>query len=749
LLQLLPQAQTPLAGQPNPATNQAGSFGVRSAEELARRIADDHRRALRSRRTRDLEAELFVLMVDGEGDNQFADILDGTRVAIPRLQNPYRDSENILRPIVDNQVAYLTTQDVTFIVRGANDADAKAQATIDAALANHISSTQDLKGKLAAAVYLADCYGFCPIHATWRNDVGYEAYEPLYVTPDEMQQNGWTAPTKGVIDLWVGDPSQTTFNEGEKRGSFRVMRYARTMSAEYVRQTYGVKIEGTDRYTPGSLLQRVYRRWANVGDLNLHGSPALQGGQKGEELVAVICEELAPGVDPQWPRGRLSCIALQGAAEAGEGRGGSPVLLAPPQPLPGGRFGAELFYTSCQFDDVHGQRWIAPLAKKQRSLNRVLSNLRMWEERAVNAPVMYSGEVIDEETEWNATTLLNVPNGAGFTPQVLSLPADVAQMLENRAENIRSTAFEQGGYNAASRGASLPGDSGVKVEFLSKIDDTIHGPAKVGIDRSCERLLQTCHALFQARADVPWLLENVGGGYVDLPDDYVHRQMVSKTPPNFKVDSGIGGGTPQSQVNRVMQMVTTETADKQPLMTTAEARAKWPEGSLFDADSDPKAAQRTRAKRMAMTCRRLAKERRQQGTIGIDPATMQPTRQQLGTQFSDPAVQHAGLEVAQLLYQQMPPLPTDDVQAVMEELGQVTQDETEDAIARHAALVRWTEHQQQLMMAQQQAALAAQAQTEDAGAERGAPGAREPQQRTQAPAQGQPAMPTQQQTAYA
>src|SRR3990167_801000 len=113
----LPQEQA----LPNREQNRADTLGLRTSADLARGIAERHRKGLASRRYRDLTSEKYLLHIDGEGDSQWADILYGRRVAIPRVITEYRRSENLLRPIVDNMVAYHTAMPFRFIAESRSD----------------------------------------------------------------------------------------------------------------------------------------------------------------------------------------------------------------------------------------------------------------------------------------------------------------------------------------------------------------------------------------------------------------------------------------------------------------------------------------------------------------------------------------------------------------------------------------------------------------------------------------------------
>src|SRR5690349_16057720 len=93
----------------NAEKNQADALGDRTSRERATAVYDAHRKALQSRRRRDLTGEKILLHIEGSGDNQWADLYRGQRVAIPREVSEFRVSEPLLGTIVENQVAYHCT----------------------------------------------------------------------------------------------------------------------------------------------------------------------------------------------------------------------------------------------------------------------------------------------------------------------------------------------------------------------------------------------------------------------------------------------------------------------------------------------------------------------------------------------------------------------------------------------------------------------------------------------------------------
>lgn len=660
-----------------PGSAESPVLGPRSGQDVARRIAEAHRKGLQARRDRDLLAEKILLHIDGSADNMWADIYMGQRVAIPRDLPEPRVTENLLRPIIANQVAYHTTMPLRFIDEGRQDRESRERAVINAAFANYVVRTQRVNQLSAAGMYLADAMGFCPLHAFWRDDVGYDPYEPLYTNPDEME--GMALPRKGLIDCWVGNPFDTVFNAGAKRGSIQWQTYGRVLPGQTVRDRFGVDIEGTDKLPSASVFQRIARQWSNMTGLNIHGTPAMGtggGNSQGEDLIAVICREIAPGVDPEFPMGRLSIVALPGQAETRGGRdtAASAILLAD-QPLPAGRFSSVNLYSEQRFDDVLGSPWAEPLAELNTRLNISLSDRRALIEKAKNAPIITNGEIGEDSRRMDGWTVLEAMGGmGGVSARVMeAISSPLMQALNQEIEEIRQAIYTIGGYQAASRGESDAGDPYAKVALLSQQDDTIHGATNQAFREACVEYAQLWWSLMKEYGDVPWMIAAVGDEFEEMPEEYIDNTMLSDEPPAYKVVSGYGS-TPEIKGRQLLDMVQRMGADQQPLLTTEEFRAQWPDGSLFDQNSDPKRAQKRRARRISNGIRRLAKQMRQQN--------------QLPQEIPPQIAQQAGMWVFQTAEQQYPRERSDDLQANIDALVELVQDETEDPVARAAGRMR-------------------------------------------------------------
>ena len=84
----------------SPPNNEADSLSI-DPREVAREVAEFHRNGLSSRRFHDLTAEKYLIHIDGEGDNQWADLYNGERIQIPHnLSGVPRAQNNLLRPMV-------------------------------------------------------------------------------------------------------------------------------------------------------------------------------------------------------------------------------------------------------------------------------------------------------------------------------------------------------------------------------------------------------------------------------------------------------------------------------------------------------------------------------------------------------------------------------------------------------------------------------------------------------------------------
>lgn len=703
-----PEPAIPGAADPEPTI-----YGTREGERLAREVGEFHKRGLSKRRLRDLTAEKYLLHIDGEGDAQWADILHGSRVTIPpHLSGGPRTQENYLRPMVDNMVAYHTTMPMRFAVAKALGRD-RESSLIDQALANHVSRVQRWNALFAEGMYIAAAYGFCPIHCYWRDQVSASGYDPIY-------DFGGGVP--GSVDTWVGDPWDTVFHAGAKRTSVHGFSYGRTLPIELVRSAFEhvpdiERLEGTDRLPSASRFQQTARRWVD-GARDIHGSATIYGGLGGQELVALICREVLPGVLPDWPEGRLEVIALDGSAstDSGNAQGtygyGRPRLLHI-GPLPGGIPSMIRLYSTFRFDDVLGKPYVADLDDLQMLYNQLSTYANEYIRRSVRAPIAVPEGTDLDTMIWDDNAMLEVPLGTTAMPQFASLPRSPIDVLERQLSRIEQAMFRIGGWQAASRGEGSSGDSGRKVLALARADDTVHGPVNQRFKETAEDLAGIVWRLYKAYGDVPSLLDIVGEEAAYLADMFVSKDRLSDRPPSYALVSGFGATT-EAKAEQLMQMVAAKGADGEPIMSTAAMRAAWPDDSMFAEHDDPEATLRRRPRVINAAIRRLA--------IEVYKANEQLAQLPAGHPMTEQLAQQL---IAQI-DQEFPILMDDDIQEHVRVLSLLTQDESEPPLARAIATLRqrmyyqWAQQQAQARQMQQaQAQQAMQAKNAQIGAGQG------------------------------
>lgn len=641
-----------------------------SADSLARKIVEFHRDGLSARRFMDLTAEKYAIHLDGEGDGQWADLYDGQRIAIPPVfPGQIRRSENLLRPITDNAVAYHTTMPFRFVVEAKPDREARQRAMVDQALINHLSGQQRWNRSFAEAMYIAMVFGSCPVHAFWRDDITSDPYEPVYTGGDEQAIGKQQSIRRGIIDTFVGDPWDTVYNPGAKRNSRHRYTWGRTVPLSVVSQAFpGVELKGSSKLPSASRWQRTMRQWALSG-LARHGSAAMGGkGREGEEMIALLCMETAPGIDPEYPGGRITLVAVQGAAtvDRAEQTGSGQAVVLHDGPLPAGRFSSVLVYSANRFDDIHGKPFVGDLDDLQMQLNQGLSARSEYLRRTIRPPLVSQGIVQDTAT-WEDDAQMEVDPGAAFQPFYLQLKVDIAALNQDISEN-RQAMYTLGGYQAASRGEAQSGDAAAKVIALAKADDTIHGPTNQRFRETVEEYAGLAHALFRQYGDIPWLVEATGAEYAHLVDPWIDRGMVSQDDPSIKLTSGFGA-TIEAKANQLLQMVAAKGADGEPLLPTRQFRSVWPDSSTYPETEDITETRERRAKVI-------------NGRIRAHASDLE---KQLGPQAAAPQML---LMMHTALMQEFPPQPDDDPMAHYNTLSSITQDEDESQTARQLARFR-------------------------------------------------------------
>ena len=667
--------------------------GVVTADAVARRITETHRRRLQARRYRDATAEKYMLHVDGEGGAQWHDLFQGTRMrAVPKLRGAPRQQNNQLRPIVDNLVAHLTTQPIRFICEARRDKDSRERAQMDQILVNYHVKKQRWNVLLASAKYMAACYGFCPLHQMVRDDAPYDTFEGI----DPAQPGQGLPPAPPIqLDAWVGNPWDMTFDSGSRLWSIHKCTYGRVIPTELVRLAFGRQdIEGDKKRPSASQFQMIAQRWMQTG-LEPHGTAAMRTSEDAEELTGVLYEEVAPGIDPQWPMGSLRIVALQGSStaqpEMSRTSAKNSILLWEGQ-LPGGCFSFVPFYSHWRLDDILGKPFVADLDEDQVVLNQLESLADEYLRRASRPPLASTGAVNVQSLDYRGDTLLELePTGmsSGDTElRYLEYPGSHLHFLENRIARVLDGMYRKGAYQAASRGEARSGESGKAILALQTADDSILGPLSMRTQAELEEFAQLSWKLLKNFLDVPMVIDIVGEELAHLAEPYVDRTMLSRQTPSFRLVSGFGTST-ESKAQQLLNLYGLSDASGDEVLTSRQLRQKWPDQNLFGETDDPHEFRLRHARVVNKTIERVAEQMRQ----------MTP---QLPMVMNDPMV----MQAAQYGWQQVdmahPLMMDDDIYAHIDTLSILTQDDTQDSLVRHIAMFR--QDQYWLWLSQQQAA---------------------------------------------
>lgn len=661
---------------------------MRTKKTTAEQILDAHERGLESRRERDLISEKLLLHIDGSGDLQWADIFEGQSVQIPRGVSEFRKTENLLRLIVDNAVAHHTTMQLRYLSESMMDWRSRDRAIVETVWANHLAMTQDFNGLFAEAMYLAMPAGFCPVHAYWREDVSEDFYEP------GVYGEGGYFPDGGMIDCFVGNPWATVFDTAARRGSFRWISYERWLPADLVREHFShlpgvAEIEGTTRLPSSAEFQMIARSWGHTGTA-MHGSPVLQTRRDtSEEMLSVICREIAPGVDGH-ENGLLQIIAVPGQKEPRRGRGtGGHAILLTEQELPGHDFSFTNFYSHHRGSDPHGKPWVEDVDQLQVDLN--IARSKRWEaiNKMLEAPIVTPGGAIGEDaSELGMYNLLELePSLATWRPKVMEWPQQIIQALDNEIADLRRAIYTAGGYQASSRGEA-PGSRMAyrAIVALQQADNSVHGPVNNRFQRSACDFMRRCHSQFVMYGDTPWIVNILSDQFAHLAEPYIDNTQVSDEPPQYKLVNAFGP-SPELRAQEILELMQLRGADGQPFLRTEEARRQYPNPLIFDAEGDPTSVQRRRAKTIAVRIHQMALEFREQSQL---------------EEYDQrhPWVQYAGEQVFMMAEKAFPRLRDDLLESHIGALSEITQDETADPIARIAAQRRQDLYYQwQAMMA--------------------------------------------------
>ena len=642
----------------------------RDRRDLAVSILDKHRDGKKKRLLRDLTAEKYLLHVDGTNDGQYAEIVNGQSVYIrPKLSGTMRLQHNLLRPLVDNMVAYHTATPIKVVADTPPGRRARDRARLDSMLANHIVLDQSLNQKLAEAMFVASVYGSCPVHVTWRHSEEHEDSPGLYADDG--------APD-GFIDIWVGDPWDTVYNDGATRGNVMRVSYGRTIPIETMRAAFGDlpwagDLKGSDQLPSASRFQKIARRW-EYDNQSFHAGAVIRNGQKNDELIGIVCEEMLPGLDPDWPDGRLAIVALSGAAENEQyhqAGNANRVELLHIGPLPCRRLSVELFYTSTRMDDVLGKPYVSDLDDLQVQLNDLYTmraeRLRKFAKPKLTATV---GGVEED-------TLISDPDKVMFytgeKPSYLDVPNMTVAEFDMQIDKIEGDMFRIGGWQAASRGESNAGDPAAKVVALAKADDTVFGPMNRSFQESVSGLLQTCHCFVRTYAGRPFVAKVSGEDFAYAIDPWINAQKLSPSDPKYRLVNGFGA-TPDALAQTLAQLVTIKTADGSALLSKEEFWEKYPDPALRPHTPNLKATKQRRLTEINYFIEQLSEALAEQNEqlVASNPMALQ---QLIGEAFKE-------------LQTRYPPERTDDIQMCLEYLDEIVHDTTVSGIARALARQR-------------------------------------------------------------
>jgi len=662
--------------------NQQDGESEAAQQKWAQEVARYHHIGLTNRRYRDLTGEKYLLHIDGEGDAQWATIYRGERISIPRRHSSGpRVQENLMRPIVDNAVAYHTTQPFELIVEAKLDRAARERAQVEQAWINGLVEEQRWNDVFAEAMYLAMPYGWCPVHQFWREDVDDDLFEAIGGV--EANQLRELMGARGFIDAFAGNPWDTVFSAGSTRTSYHRASYGRIVPAQMVRDAFqhiprAQQLEGSDKIPSAAVYQRIARRWLQT-NMALHGTSVVHSGESADELLALLYHELPPGVDPEWPEGRLTVVALDGAAStdredsSGSGSFHNVVPLHDGK-LPGGDFSFRGVYSSNRVDDVLGRPFVTDLDRLQLQLNQLLSARRDYVRRSVRAPLVTAGMIHDDTAVYENDAQMEVDPMTQFQPFYLELPAKHIPLLNTDIVETREAMFRIGGWQAASRGEGQAGDPASKTVALAKYDDQVHGPAHLRFREAVEASAEFAWKLMKEFGDVAWIVNATGDELAHLAELQVARDDLSDRPPRFKLVSGFGA-TPEARGQQLLNLYGLSDSQGREVLDTPTLRKLWPDNTLF-ADTDyVEQVRKRRAKVINSEIERAAISFREQ--TGFD-----------GTSYADPWVQQAAQLVFVKLDEEFPLLMDDDLEAHLSALALLTQDETADALVRHVAAFR-------------------------------------------------------------
>lgn len=661
-----------------------GPQDAREAKRIASGVVERHRKGKAKKRLHDLTAEKYLVHVDGENDGQWAEIIGGQIVMVPPRPGTFiRLQQNLLQPIMSHFVAYLCGTPFKAVAQAPLGRRARDKARMATVLANHVISDQRLNSVLAEAMFVAGVYGHCPVHATWR--YGSKEMNPLANVPG--------APP-GYVHVWVGDPWDTVYNDGATRNSVHRMSYGRTVPLNVLRSAFPDhpeigKLRGSvDGSATASTFDRIMRKWHSRNQVT-RASNHIGAGSSTEDLVSVLCEEIAPGYLPEYPAGLLRIVALSGRAETGSGSvgGGGDEILLHQGPLPAGRFSAVRFYSLNRFDNVLGKPYIAAPDDLQIQLNNVVTmravRLAKYSRPRVTAP---KGSGIDEDSFMADPDTVLLYNGTD-RPEFMTPPMGNPD-YDATLRNIEAQMFRISGWQAASRGEASAGDSGTKVAFLAKADDTIFAPIRQGFEAAFSDLMALAHALVRENAEGQPFLANIVGEELSYAiDPWVRAEEMDVMDPQFKLVSGFGA-SPEALAESLQALVQIQAADG-PLMTGSEFWDRYPDPALRPHRPNSRATKRTRLNAINSAVERLCDE--------AEERFMEQVQQ-------NPEVSGMlAVEIEEELFRRFPILRTEDWGMTLEALDEIIHDPNSSGLKRNVCELRMNRVYEQLAAIQSMA----------------------------------------------
>ena len=632
------------------------------AARLAAQVCDAHKAGRQRKRLRDREAEKFMLYIDGE---QYVDVMKNGQIGeVPNPDGSFRAKSNLLRPITENFVSFHTSIPYSVIAEAKSDRLSRDKARVDTLWANSFIKTQKLNELVAECLFFAAPYGHCALHATWRDDISADIYEPMW-------NPGYGQMRPGFIDAWVGDPWSQVYNQNAARRSLQWSSYERIFPLDVVKKAFPNapdidKLRGAKDLPSSSRFQQTVRSWVP----NSSRSGGLQSaGRNGDELVVLICREDAPGLDEQYPRGRLRIIALSGVAETGDGMWGNPMLLHD-GPLPGARFSFVRFYALNRFDDIYGKAFVSDLADRQILRNQLESDLVEGYIRAGRPMLAVGPSGMDDDTAAFIRDGIIENSNPHFTPGYLTYPTNWMQEIRQHIDKVEQDMFRIGAWQAASRGEGAASQPAAALVAQARADDSILGPANRGIQGSVVEFLQLAHALTKEHAGpFPIPIEVSGKDYGYMAKAYITAEEMSDVPPNFTVTSA--GGTPEARMQQLLNLVTVKGADGIPLLTTKQLRKQSPDSSIWPIETDIEEVKERRVQARNYQLREMCDAFKQQNgwTDDVPPEWVDQAAMMIAAQFQN----------ADRIER------TDDPLMHINGLSELVQDPNEDLLLRRAA----------------------------------------------------------------